>query len=487
MWDKISTMRRAGIATGAVMFILAAGCLVEAGSDTTAHDFADRFAKEAVKGDAQGSRRPDEKPKVDAHARKARHDWQNVDEAEMLARARAEAEQRRIEMMRTRAQAERTDRQHTVDEEAKQAEAPRKVAEERRLAEARRQAEEEARAVEAAQQAEAARKAEEDRRLAEARKAEEEARAAEALHQAVALQKAEEARRITEVHAAEEARRQAEAQRRAEEDRIAEVRWAEEVAGAAEARRVAEAEQRRARLEAEREAEAQRLTERLRSAREEHVARTAGANTTAGRESDRVQPDSGVPVRSAAHQLSSGVTLPDIDRVEQREREVTVLLLMQPGNRGIRHNNKSADPVLCGYYDCYVSNGPDSAASLLPARKALGFFRTWGQRAGACNNSLGCVFRGVDLEILDGVLMPVDMRVVRHDRREPQDVVTASECRLERGYLACRKGIRSDDYDMWVVPESLAARAGPAALMQALQEGLPASERTASAPPWPAR
>jgi colicin import membrane protein len=160
---------------------------------------------------------------------------------------------------------------------------------------------------------------------------------------------------------------------------------------------------------------------------------------------------------------------------------------MEPGDRGIRRNNKSADPVLCGYSDCYISNGPDSASNLLPARKALGFFRTWGQRAGACNNSLGCVFRGVDLELLDGVLMPVDMRVVRHDRREPKEIVAASECRLEQGRLACRKSVHSDDYDMWVVPESLAARAGPAALMQALQDGLPVSERTAGAPPWPTR
>ncbi len=136
MRDKVFTMRLTGTAAGAIIFILAAGCSVEAGSETIAHEIAERFAKEPAKGDAQARRRlEEERRKADAHARKARNDWQEVDEAEMLARARAEAEQRRIEMMRTRAESERIDRQRTADEEAKQAEA-RKVAEERRLAEA---------------------------------------------------------------------------------------------------------------------------------------------------------------------------------------------------------------------------------------------------------------------------------------------------------------------------------------------------------------
>ena len=107
--------------------------------------------RKPAKGDAQARRRPEEeRRKADAHARKARHDWQKVDEAEMLARARAEAEQRRIEMMRTRAECR----------------AHRPAAHGRRRGEAGGGAlartEEEARAVEAARQAEAARKAEEE-------------------------------------------------------------------------------------------------------------------------------------------------------------------------------------------------------------------------------------------------------------------------------------------------------------------------------------
>jgi colicin import membrane protein len=107
--------------------------------------------------------------------------------------------------------------------------------------------------------------------------------------------------------------------------------------------------------------------------------------------------------------------------------------------------------------------------------------RTWGQRAGACNNSLVCVFRGVDLARLDRLLMPVDMRVVRHDRREMQQVAATSACFLERGRLSCSDTVQSDDYVMWIVPETLAAKAGPEALQRALTDGLPTG-RTALAP-----
>jgi colicin import membrane protein len=137
--------------------------------------------------------------------------------------------------------------------------------------------------------------------------------------------------------------------------------------------------------------------------------------------------------------------------------------------------------VLCGEGECYISNGSGREANLLPARKALGFFRTWGQRAGACNNSLGCVFRGVDLARLDRLVMPVDMRVVRHDRREMREILATSKCHLERGRLACTDTVHSDDYMMWIVPESLAVKAGADALERALADGLPTGQ-TALAP-----
>jgi colicin import membrane protein len=453
-----------------------AGYLVGAQGDTTAHELAEKFAQEATKPDAQARKR------AEADKRKAQDSRRKAEEADMLTRARAEAEARREEMLKAREAAELADTQRRQDEdelaareatqakaadERRQAEALRKAQEDQRIAE--QQAAEAKRQEEARLQAEAQRRAEEEKRLAEARRAEEEARMAalrrEEEARAEATRQAEALRRAEEEHRLAEARRIAEdAVRRADEQqRIAErAREQEEMARASE-------QALRSRLEGERDREGERLADRLNHAREQREARVTTDSTNTAPPRDVVEHGPTVGAEAA------GLVL------DPRTTRVTVLLLMLPGDRGIRRNNKSADPVLCGDGECYVSNGPAVGANLLPARKALGFLRTWGQRAGACNNSLVCVFRGVDLARLDRLLMPVDMRVVRHDRREMQQVASTSTCLLERGRLTCSDTVQSDDYVMWIVPETLAAKAGPEALQRALMDGLPAG-RTALAP-----
>ena len=146
----------------------------------------------------------------------------------------------------------------------------------------------------------------------------------------------------------------------------------------------------------------------------------------------------------------------------------TLLLVMQPGNRGIRRHNKTADPVVCLYDGCFVSSGAGTAATFLPGQKALGFGNTWGGRAGACRAQLGCVFRGLPATEAPVLLQPVDMHILKHDRRRPQAVVSDSACRMEGARLVCLRGIYADDYSMWIVPEDLAATAGPEALQRRL-------------------
>jgi hypothetical protein len=155
------------------------------------------------------------------------------------------------------------------------------------------------------------------------------------------------------------------------------------------------------------------------------------------------------------------------------EGRVAVLLILAPGNYGIRRNGpKVADPILCTLEGCYVSAGADRPASFMPGRKALGFGNTWGARAGACRQRLGCVFRGVDLGDLRGYLQPVDLHILRHDRRRPHQIAGDSACRADGGRLVCGRGIYAEDYAMWIVPERLAEAAGPAALERAVAEGL---------------
>ena len=164
---------------------------------------------------------------------------------------------------------------------------------------------------------------------------------------------------------------------------------------------------------------------------------------------------------------------------------VTVLMVMAPGTYGIRRGASVADPVLCTTDGCYVSNGADIPARFMPRRRALGVGNTLGARAGACRQSLSCVFRDVAFEY-PALLQPVDLHVLKHDRRRPQRVITDSDCRLAAGRLTCSRGIYAEDYVLWIVPERLAAMAGPEALERALRDGLSYS-RSADASPRPMR
>jgi hypothetical protein len=168
-----------------------------------------------------------------------------------------------------------------------------------------------------------------------------------------------------------------------------------------------------------------------------------------------------------------GAGLPPRQMDRWSDRTVTVLLIMAPGNYGIRRNGpKIADPILCAPDGCYVSEGLDRPARFLPGHRALGFGNTWGARAGACRGRLGCVFRGIELGVLPAYLRPVDLHILRHDVRRPQQIVSDSGCRADSGRLVCGRGIYADDYALWIVPERLAEMAGPAALERAVAEGL---------------
>ena len=167
-----------------------------------------------------------------------------------------------------------------------------------------------------------------------------------------------------------------------------------------------------------------------------------------------------------------------------QDTRVTVLIHLAPGNYGIRRGRSTADPILCLPDGCYVSHGTDRPARFLPGRRALGFANTWGERAGACREQLACVFRDVDLGRLPGYLEPVDLHILKHDRRRGQEVATSSACAVDDGRLICHAGLYTADYAMWIVPERLAAAAGPAALRRALAEGLNGPQPTDTSLRW---
>ena len=161
---------------------------------------------------------------------------------------------------------------------------------------------------------------------------------------------------------------------------------------------------------------------------------------------------------------------------------MTVLLQMEPRyRRGRRY--ESMDPVLCMSGGCYVSNGPFASASFIHGRGAMRFGNAIGRRAGACNGDTTCVFRDVDLGGLPADVQPVDIRVIRHDRREPERVDVLSHCRTTANdRMTCTGAIEGDGYTMWVISEDDAERLPPHAFENVLATGLADAERADADP-----
>lgn len=416
-------------------------------SVNAAHDLAEKFARAAgTRAGASDTTADSDEPggNIDAAARaeaeRRAADEQRAYEEDMLARARAEADARlKADMAREQEQA-------------------RKRAELERLA---RQA------------ADAAR---EKRRALEKAAADERAR------------KEDEADR-----AAENARQRAEAERLA----AAREREARELADRLRAaRRAREDERARAAAEASTKAE-QQAAARLQRARQSlrlRKERLAGriAAIKAGRESRlaRMRPptdsgDAGIsPITTGA---TPRATLPVANDTASQFAEAaaphhaTVLLVMEPGNRGIRRWKKTADPMLCIEGNCYISNGAASPARRISRRKGFGPGIALGIRAGACNNKLACVFRDVDLKGVTAWMQPIDLRIVRHDRREARRVRANSTCTATRSRVSCTRVIEGNGYRAWIIPEETARAAGPHALEDALEDDL-RTDRIARSP-----
>jgi colicin import membrane protein len=152
---------------------------------------------------------------------------------------------------------------------------------------------------------------------------------------------------------------------------------------------------------------------------------------------------------------------------------VTVLLVMEPGTNGIRrYGRKTADPVICSGPTCWISTGSDRDANAVPRGRALGPGNTLGKRAAACNQHLACAFRDLDVKAMAAAVQPIDLRIMRHDRREPLKLEADPTCRIAAGALTCGKTYASRTWRAWVVPEQLADEAGTAALEAALASGL---------------
>ncbi len=488
--------RTPSLALALAAALLLPACTVEAG-DEAAHAIAETFAAESAPQShakpaiqAAPRQQPPEsaKPQIaedetrqaaakrlaadKAEAERRAAAQRQADEAEMLARARAEAEERRLAKLKRLKEIEQAEAEAERLRAVKAAEEARRMAqeeEERKAAEARRLAEIAAR-EEARRQAqeEEQRKAAEARRLAEIAAREEARRLAQEEEQ----RKATEARRLAEITAREEARRAEEARRFALEQQRAE---------AAEARQMAALRQL--------EEEGRRRAEQVRAISALAAAQPARETDPSYQEIDRERESRRLSDRLRLIQQSRAEREPaypsphglggpwPADPVENdgaiSSTRVTVLLVMQAGSRGIRRFERTGDPILCTASRCYISRGAAAPADAMSRGKAFGPGVALGLRAGQCSRSLTCVFRGVDLGRTLAEVQPIDLRILRHDRRESRTVMADPTCRVEAGSLTCGRPVIAADYMLWVVPERVAERAGSLALESAVRAGLP--------------
>jgi hypothetical protein len=208
---------------------------------------------------------------------------------------------------------------------------------------------------------------------------------------------------------------------------------------------------------AEREAEAKALTDKLREVRRKRAVET-GQNLD---EQPAVP-----PALSRLAAQASGYISPLV------EKHVTVLLVMDVGKTGVRRWSKTADPMLCVHENCYLSRGADQSAEKLSRSKAFGPTVALTKRGQACRSKPACIFRDIDLETVEAKLQPVDLKFLRHDRREARAIRADTTCAIIDGKLSCRNAVEGKSWKAWVVPESVAKRVGARGLEQAMETGL---------------
>ena len=145
---------------------------------------------------------------------------------------------------------------------------------------------------------------------------------------------------------------------------------------------------------------------------------------------------------------------------------------MEVGETGVRRWSKTADPMLCIHESCYLSRGPDKPAEKLSRSVAFGPSVALGKRGQACRSKPHCIFRDIDLETVEAKLQPVDLRFLRHDRREAKAIRADATCAILNGELSCAAPVSGEGWRAWIVPESLAEKAGVGRLEAAMEKGL---------------
>jgi hypothetical protein len=151
-------------------------------------------------------------------------------------------------------------------------------------------------------------------------------------------------------------------------------------------------------------------------------------------------------------------------------KATVLVVLSQTGAHGTTF--KTFDPIICFSGNCFISTGANSDARSMTRDEALSTKSAVTTGAGACAGQMGCVFRGVSFE-QDAPLQIIDLGLVNHKLHDPLEAKVDATCVFGEGDLTCKKPLTAPDYRVWIVPEAVAAQAGPDKLASALDDELP--------------
>ena len=224
-------------------------------------------------------------------------------------------------------------------------------------------------------------------------------------------------------------------------------------------------------LEARREAELKRLSDKLKRASAARAQQPSPVPTTPAWATEVAITTAEEPVVEKRFSLGARPSQ-DVDFAIGRGGRATVLMVMAPTDLRGRDAERGADPILCVSAGCYVSNGAQAPATYHSFNDSLSLGGRFGRGAGDCNHSAVCVYRNVDLGTGPAMVQPINLRLVRHDRREQREVTVDESCRVIDGRLSCSRPVRTSSYTLWVVPEALARDIGPELLASAVSSGL---------------
>ena len=223
-------------------------------------------------------------------------------------------------------------------------------------------------------------------------------------------------------------------------------------------------------LEARRDAELKRLSEKLKRAAEQH-----GRQPTEIVIAPWATEVATAPVDDKSAEQRSGLGARPSDTAEFVSRSggfATILMVMTPSDSRARDAERATDPILCVTAGCFVSNGAQAPATYHSFNESLSLGGRLGRGAGECNRSSVCVFRNVELGVTTAMVQPINLRFVRHDRREQSQVTIDESCRVIDNRLSCSRPVRTSSYTLWVVPENIARSVGPEMLTAAVSGGL---------------